>query len=170
MFPEDPIQIGSPEWNNRLDQYFAFLDVQIKVNGFIIQAVTDGSLTYCYTVGLYRHQVKTPEGLFSLPELFISGVPSFDAHQILTPAAQSSLEFDEPPSEFPVAEGLMAKVVHGRSCHTSTLRCDILHQYYRDHVLVSQLVWPAENGAYPWDAHWPYDASVQPLLDAWRPS
>ena len=166
MFPSGPL-IGSPEWHQDLDQYFAFLDVQIKVNGFVIQAVADGSMTYCYTVGLYRHLVETPDGSFGLPELFIAGLAPFDAHRILAPAAQSSLEFDGPPGEIPVTEDRIAKIVHGRSCHTRGLRCDILHQYYQDHVLVSQVVWPAENGAYPWDPAWPYDASVQPLLDAW---
>jgi hypothetical protein len=158
---EQPVDIGSAEWHQNLSRYMMTLQSIIDKEGWAIQGVGGGETTspFCYTVGV--HDVQ------DLPELMIVGVPFEVGAGVLNEIASETILKGDVPDTWQLADDYVARVVPERSCDTRNLKAGILHQYYREHVQLCQVVWPAENGAYPGDADWPYDPDVQPLLDAW---
>lgn len=158
MLPDPPVPIGSDEWHKNLSRFMMSVDTLISEKGWVVQGVEvpDGtSPSFAYTIGL---------NVQHFPELVIVGLPIETAQTILNEIAHEMFKTGEVVDSWNLANEYVATLVHQRSCDTRDLRLGVAHQFYRGHVPVSQVVWPDEGGAYPWDSSWKHPG-YQPVLD-----
>ncbi|MFI7608501.1 DUF4262 domain-containing protein [Micromonospora sp. NPDC049366] len=142
------------EMEARLRMYLESVEGVIREHGWMVQFVfpteNEPGVPFAYTVGL------TAKGR---PELVIAGLPDQVAGQLLNMAAEASLQApfeagqtvdDLATVPFRVVTADLAEVGMARNL------------YGDERVSALQLVWPARNGAFPWEPTWP-DDTRQPV-------
>jgi hypothetical protein len=143
------------------DAYIKQVRAVVQEKGWAIQSVyaTTGtgsaSMSYAYTIGLLERG--------STAEVLISGLPVQLAALLLNEIAVNITENGGmPPAQWDVSGGkgeyLMLPLWYTR--RSSKVSVNVAKRYYDlDSVPVVQYVWPAGNGAYPWDEHWPENSN-----------
>ncbi|WP_035719474.1 DUF4262 domain-containing protein [Gordonia shandongensis] len=111
-----------------------------------------------YTTGLTEH---------GLPELVVTGLPTRLAACVLSEAAETSVSkyCRGTPYRSPhVSESLNRRV---RFQLVTAIDTDVLRLtrlFYGDRFRADQMVWPDQNGLYPWQFGYSVPSHIQPLL------
>lgn len=137
------------------DTYLAQVEAVVQEKGWAIQAVYstlgDEAASYAYTIGLIARGGEA--------EVLISGLPVRLASDLLNEIAVNVTENSGiPPAQWDVSGGkgeyIMVPVWFTRA--TEEISVNVACRFYKvASVPVVQYVWPAANGAYPWNSNWP---------------
>lgn len=140
------------------DDYDQKVQSAIDAHGWAVQGVfpstDDDGAPFAYTVGMTAR---------SLPELLIYGLPSQVATLVLN-AAGARMGEDGPPQDGQRLSGLIANydLAVVNAVHTRDLA--MARRFYgNDQVRAVQLVWPDQEGRYPWDGGYSIRLTTQPL-------
>lgn len=140
------------------DDYDKKVQSAIDAHGWAVQAVApatdDDGAPFAYTVGMTVR---------SLPELLIYGLPSEVATVVLN-AAGARMGEDGPLQDGQRLSGLIQNydLAVVDAVHTHDLA--MARRFYgNDQVQAIQLVWPDQNGRYPWDEGYSIRPTTQPL-------
>ncbi|MEU4818254.1 DUF4262 domain-containing protein [Micromonospora aurantiaca] len=121
----------------------------------------DGTVTtapFAYTVGLTAH---------GYPELITAGLPPEVAHGLLNDLARrvydTAERFTHGQRLSDVIAGYDAIIIDGPP--TDELLPGLaISRYGRDRVRLQQMVWPDQQGRFPWDNGYRFDPRTQPLI------
>ena len=120
----------------------------------------DPGCPFTYTIGLTVHH---------RPELIIAGLPQPCAGEILN--ILSGRIFDQNVSFTPgqvlddlLGDGYKAVIVEAAPDKTTGLWPGMAMRFYGQLVRLQQVVWPDDQGAYPWDDAWSLNPAVQPTI------
>ncbi|MEU5554110.1 DUF4262 domain-containing protein [Micromonospora sp. NPDC047793] len=118
----------------------------------------DTTAPFAYTVGLTAH---------GHPELITAGLPPEVAHTLLNDLAQRVYDkaerFTHGQTVSDLIAGYDAIIIDGPP--TDDLHPGMaIARYGRDQIRLQQLVWPDQQGRFPWDSGYDFDPHVQPLI------
>ncbi|MBC9006800.1 DUF4262 domain-containing protein [Micromonospora aurantiaca (nom. illeg.)] len=121
----------------------------------------DGTVTtapFAYTVGLTAHDY---------PELITAGLPPEVAHSLLNDLARrvydTAERFTHGQRLSDVIAGYDAIIIDGPP--TDELLPGLaISRYGRDRIRLQQMVWPDQQGRFPWDDGYGFDPRTQPLI------
>ncbi|MFF4940766.1 DUF4262 domain-containing protein [Micromonospora sp. NPDC000729] len=113
---------------------------------------------FAYTVGLTAHDY---------PELITAGLPPEVAHSLLNDLARRVYDkaerFTHGQRLSDVIAGYDAIIIDGPP--TDELLPGLaISRYGRDQVRLQQMVWPDQQGRFPWDNGYHFDPRTQPLI------
>lgn len=118
----------------------------------------DTTTPFAYTVGLSAHDD---------PELLIAGLPPEVAHGLLNDLAgrvyDRAERFTHGQRIDDLIAGYDAVLVEGAPID-ELLPGVAIARYGRDQVRLQQVVWPDQQGRFPWDAGYDVDPRIQPLI------
>ncbi|MGW3607798.1 DUF4262 domain-containing protein [Micromonospora sp. NPDC005161] len=118
----------------------------------------DHEVPFAYTVGLTAHDY---------PELITAGLPPGVAHSLLNDLAgrvyDKAERFTHGQRISDLIAGYDAIIIHGPP--TDDLLPGMASaRYGRDQIRLQQLVWPDQQGRFPWDNGYDLNPQAQPLI------
>ncbi|WP_435204950.1 DUF4262 domain-containing protein [Micromonospora sp. bgisy143] len=118
----------------------------------------DTSVPFAYTVGLTAHDH---------PELIAAGLPPEVAHSLLNDLAlriyDTAERFTHGQRISDLIAGYDAIIIDGPPTD-ELLPGMAINRYGRDRVRLQQMVWPDQQGRFPWDNGYTFDPRAQPLI------
>lgn len=113
---------------------------------------------FAYTVGLTAHDY---------PELITAGLPPEVAHSLLNDLARRVYDkaerFTHGQRISDLIAGYDAIIIDGPPTD-ELLPGMAIKRYGRDQIRLQQLVWPDQQGRFPWDNRYNFDPRTQPLI------
>jgi uncharacterized protein DUF4262 len=153
-----------------LPTYLLGIQAIVEKHGWAIQGCqpTHGQVgpTFAYTIGLIQRGCAA--------EVLVSGLPITLLQKILNQIAASMLNGNGmPPTSWELPGNgertYTMKPVFVTRTEEPLVPLMAMRYYQRPGVPIIQYVWPSEDGSYPWDPQWPYDADAQPVGGTGRP-
>ncbi|WP_327023020.1 DUF4262 domain-containing protein [Micromonospora sp. NBC_01739] len=118
----------------------------------------DTTAPFAYTVGLTAHDH---------PELIIAGLPPLVAHTLLNDLAQRIHDKAERFTHGQRINDLIADydaiIIDGRPTE-DLLPGAAIARYGRHQIRLQQIVWPDQQGQFPWDGGYSFDPRIQALI------
>ncbi|WP_433458430.1 DUF4262 domain-containing protein [Micromonospora sp. CA-248212] len=118
----------------------------------------DTTTPFAYTVGLTAHHY---------PELLIAGLPTEVAHCLLNDLARrvydTAERFTHGQRVSDLIAGYDAIIIDGSPTDDLVPGMAIV-RYGRHQICLQQLVWPDQQGRFPWDSGYSLEPQAQPLI------
>ncbi|HKD98541.1 MAG TPA: DUF4262 domain-containing protein [Micromonosporaceae bacterium] len=125
----------------------------------VVATEDDPGTSFSYTVGLTEH---------GFPEFMIAGLPPEIAKRLLNDMGGRVFDraerFAHGQRVTDLIRGYDAVVVAGDPLEE--MAPGVAYHLYGRTVRVQQIVWPDQDGRFPWDAGWAYPPDAQPTIGA----
>ncbi|WP_326564439.1 DUF4262 domain-containing protein [Micromonospora peucetia] len=144
-----------------IDDFLRRQEEIIEATGWAVTHVLptdDDPVPFAYTVGLTAHDY---------PELITAGLPPEVAHSLLNDLVRrvhdKAERFTHGQRISDLIAGYDAIVIDGPPTD-ELLPAMAINRYGRDQIRLQQLVWPDQQGRFPWDNGYNFDPQAQPLI------
>lgn len=147
-----------------IDDFLRRQDQIIDTTGWAVTHVLptdddpDTTAPFAYTVGLTAHDY---------PELIAAGLPPEVAHSLLNDLARRVYDkaerFAHGQRISDLIAGYDAIIIDGPPTE-ELLPAMAINRYGRDRIRLQQMVWPDQQGRFPWDDGYNFAPQAQPLI------